>query len=79
MTIRHLKAAGAALWMLGVFVFFVQASRSLSTPDGIAMAALTILPPIFLWFWFNDPTPTLSESIQEARNAPPLRRPVIRD
>lgn len=45
----------------------------------IVMASLAILPPILLWFWWNDPTPTLSESIQEARNGPPKRSPTRRD
>lgn len=75
----HMKAAAAAVWMVAVFVFFVQASRSPTLPDGIAKAALTILPPVLLWFWWNDPTPTMSESIQEARNSPSPRPPLRRD
>jgi hypothetical protein len=69
MTLRLMKASAAALWSLGVFVFFLLAWRSASMPDGIALAALAILPPIVLWFWWNDPEPTMSESIQEVRNA----------
>jgi hypothetical protein len=48
-------------------------------PYGIAIAALAILPPILLWFWWNDPGPTMSESIHEARNAVSPRAPVRRD
>jgi hypothetical protein len=74
-----MKASGAGLWILGVFVFFVLASRGLSMPGGIAIAALAILPPILLWFWWNDPEPTMSESIHEVRNGASSRAPVSRD
>jgi hypothetical protein len=69
MTLRLMKASAAALWILGVFVFFVMVSRGTSMPNGIAIAAIAILPPILLWFWWNDPEPTMSESIHEVRDA----------
>jgi hypothetical protein len=70
MLLRHTKAAAAGLWMLGVLAFFVQVSQSSWLPEGIATAALAFLPPILLWFWWNDPAPTMSESIHEVRNGP---------
>jgi hypothetical protein len=75
MTLRLMKASGAALWILGVFVFFVL-TRNASMPNGVVMAALAIIPPILLWFWWNDPEPTMSESIHEARDS---RAPARRD
>jgi hypothetical protein len=77
MTLRLMKASGAALWILGVLVFFVL-TRNASMPGGIVMAALAILPPILLWFWWNDPEPTMSESIHEVRDSV-SRAPVRRD
>jgi hypothetical protein len=77
MTLRLMKASGAALWILGVFVFFVL-TRNASMPGGIVMAALAIIPPILLWFWWNDPEPTMSESIHEVRDSG-SRAPVRRD
>jgi hypothetical protein len=69
MTLRLMKASAAVLWTLGVLVVFFLASRGASMPDGIAILALAILPPILLWFWWNDPEPTMSESIHEVRDA----------
>jgi hypothetical protein len=70
MTLRLMKASAAGLWILGVFVFFVLVSRGASSmPNGIAIAAVAILPPILLWFWWNDPEPTMSQSIHEVRDA----------
>lgn len=48
-------------------------------PDGIAIAALAILPPVLLWFWWHDPEPTMSESIHEVRDAPSSRAPRSRN
>lgn len=79
MTLRLMKASAASLWILGVFAFFVLVWRNASMPDGIALAALAILPPILLWFWWNDPEPTMSESIQEVRNAASSRASRSRD
>lgn len=79
MTLRLEKASAAVLWILGVFLFFVLAARSVSMPDGTAIAALAILPPILLWFWWNDPEPTMSESIHEVRNAASSRGRGSRD
>jgi hypothetical protein len=42
------------------------------------MALIGIVPPIVLWLWWNDPSPTMSESIQEARNGPARRNTGIR-
>jgi hypothetical protein len=80
MTLRLMKASAAASWFLAaVFVFFVLASRGTALPNGIVIAAIAILPPILLWFWWNDPEPTMSESIHEARDAASSRAPVNRD
>jgi hypothetical protein len=79
MTLRLMKASASVLWILAVFVFFVLASRGLSMSDGTVIAAIAILPPILLWFWWNDPEPTMSESINEVRNPGSSRAPGSRD
>lgn len=79
MTLRFEKAPAAVLWIVGVFVFFVLTARSVSMPDGTAIAALAILPPILLWFWWNDPEPTMSESIHAVRSAASSRGSGSRD
>jgi hypothetical protein len=74
-----MKASAAVLWILGVVMFFVLTSRGASMSNGIAIAALAILPPILLWFWWNDPEPTLSESIHEVRDSASSRAQARRD
>jgi hypothetical protein len=79
MTVRLMKGSAAAIWILGVVMFFFLTSRGVSMPDGIAVVALAILPPILLWFWWNDPEPTMSESIHEVRDGAVSRAPARRD
>lgn len=79
MTPRLMKLSATVLWILGVSVLFALAWRSASMPDGTAIAAIAILPPILLWFWWNDPEPTMSQSIHEVRDAAGSRAPVSRD
>jgi hypothetical protein len=77
MSLQHMKAALAVVWLVGALVFF-RAALFPSVMDGFLIAAIGIVPPIVLWLWWNDPSPTMSESIQEARNGPPRRNPGIR-
>lgn len=74
MSLLNMKALLAVAWLFGTFVFLALALRVPSVSDGMVIAAVAILPPIILWFWWNDPSPTMSESIHEARNSPTIRR-----
>jgi hypothetical protein len=68
---QQVKLALAAVWML-LAVVAVAASGYLRSPSDIVMlAALALAPPAAMWFWWNDPAQTLSESIQAvSRNDP---------
>jgi hypothetical protein len=79
MTFRLMKVSATVLWMVGVFVFFALVSRGASMPDGVVMAALAILPPILLWFWWHDPEPTMSQRIHDVRDGASSRAPARRD
>jgi hypothetical protein len=80
MTPHLMKASTVASWILGIFLFFAAASRAASSiPYGIALETLGMLTALLLWFWWNDPEPTLSESIHEVRNAASPRAPVSFD
>jgi hypothetical protein len=78
MTRRPINAPPAGLWILAVFAFVVV-SRGAVMPDGVVLAVIGIVPPILFWFWWNDPEPTMSQSIHEVRNGASSRRPVNRD
>jgi hypothetical protein len=79
MTPRLIKISATALWIVGVFAFFALASQGTSMPGGGAMAALAILPPILLWFWWHDPEPTMSQRIHDVRDSASSRAPARRD
>jgi hypothetical protein len=64
---QQVKLALAAGWVL-LAVAIVAALGYLRSPsDFLMLAALAVAPPAAMWFWWNDPAPTLSESIQAAR------------
>ena len=64
---QQVKLALAAGWML-LAVVVVAALGYLRSPSDILMlAALALGPPAAMWFWWNDPAQTLSESIQAVR------------
>lgn len=61
---QQVKLALAAVWML-MAVVTIAASGYLRSPSDIVMlAALALAPPAAMWFWWNDPAQTLSETIR---------------
>jgi hypothetical protein len=68
---QQVKLALSAVWIL-LAVVVVAASGYLRSPsDILTLAALALAPPAALWFWWNDPAQTLSESIKAvSRNDP---------
>ena len=69
---QQVKLALAAGWML-LAVVIIAASGSLrSTSDVLMLAALAVAPAAAIWFWWNDPAQTLSQTIQAVvrRNDP---------
>jgi hypothetical protein len=66
---QQVKLALAAVWML-LAVVIIAASGYLnlrSTSDVLMLAALAVAPPAAMWFWWNDPGQTVSQSIQAVR------------
>jgi hypothetical protein len=46
----------------------VATAQVTSNIDRMAMAIVGIMPPLALWFWWNEPAQTMSESIHAVRN-----------
>jgi hypothetical protein len=68
---QQMKLVIAAVWML-LSVVVVAALGYLRSPSDIVMlAALALAPPAAMWFWWNDPAQTLSESIHAVRGNDP--------
>jgi hypothetical protein len=65
MQLQRIKMVVAALWVLTVVAIAIVVD--LSWAGGIALAAVGSLPPLALLLMWNDPSPTMSESINRAR------------
>jgi hypothetical protein len=65
MQLVSIKAIFAMLWVAAVSIAGIAGNvRSLS--GWAVLAGLAILPPLFMLWWWNDPRPTMSETIREA-------------
>ena len=66
MKLENIKAGIALVW---VGLACATAARlDIGSPSGWTLfAAAAALPPLAMWRLWNDPSPTLSESINQAR------------
>jgi hypothetical protein len=64
---QQVKLALAAVWMFLAIVIVAASGYLKSTSDVLMLAALALAPPAAVWFWWNDPAQTLSQSIQAVR------------
>ena len=66
MGIRQIKSSVAVVWVLAATVIGLIAG--VTSPGGlVALAALGLLPPLALLLLWNDPSQSMSESIQQGR------------
>jgi ABC-type nickel/cobalt efflux system permease component RcnA len=66
MKLQHTKATLTAIWVLAMLAFASPANTT-SISEWTTLAALTVIPPIALWLFWNDPAQSMSESIHRAR------------
>jgi hypothetical protein len=66
MGLTQMKRAFAVVWVLSVAVVGIVAGVR-STGGLVALAALGLLPPLALMFFWNEPPETMSESIRGGR------------
>jgi hypothetical protein len=64
---QQVKLALAATWVLLAVVAVAALGYLRSPSDVVMLAALALAPPAAMWFWWNDPVQTLSESIHAVR------------
>ena len=64
---QHVKLMLAAVWMVLAVVIVAALGYLRSPSDVLLLAALALAPPAAMWFWWNDPAETMSESIHAAR------------
>ena len=66
MGLRKIKSTVAVVWVLAAIVVGLVAG--VTSPGGLAaLAALGLLPPLALLLLWNDPSQSMSESIQQGR------------
>ena len=66
MGLRKTKSTVAAVWVLVAVVVGLVAGVT-STGGLVLLAALGLLPPLALLLLWNDPSQSMSESIQQGR------------
>lgn len=64
---QHVKLAFAAMCMMLAIAVAAALGYLRSPSDALILAVFAVAPPAAMWFWWNDPDQTLSESIQAAR------------
>jgi hypothetical protein len=66
MTKEDAKVALTGIWILAI-VAIAYGGNTTSTSSWIALVSLTLIPPMAIWRFWNDPQGSMSESMQEAR------------
>jgi hypothetical protein len=67
MKLPQIRIGLAVLWLFTI-IMVVGSPRTMSITDLIALTVFGILPPLAIWFWWHEPSPTLSESIHQVRD-----------
>ena len=65
MQLQRIKVGLSALWVFTIVGIAI--ALDVSWAGGTALLALGALPPLALLLLWNDPRPTMSESINDAR------------
>lgn len=71
MQLQHMKVLFATVWVILVIAIMVGTGHVTSMSDRLTLGLLAVLPPLAMWFWWNDPARTMSESIHEVRDLGP--------
>lgn len=75
MQLRVIKATFAVAWIFAA-VGIMVGSDHLTLTDRLTLGLLAIVPPVAMWFWWNEPI-RASENIHDARDergGPPDKR-----
>jgi hypothetical protein len=67
MSLHEIKMSAASLWVLIATVIAIALAVDMSWTKGLILAGLGLVPPLVILLLWNEPTPTMSESINKAR------------
>lgn len=80
MTLQQIKLTLAVIWVLAAVMALAGTAHITSITDRIALGIFGLLPPLAMWFWWHDPSQTMSESIHKVRDSERApRRPASTD
>lgn len=65
MTLQRIKMAGSAMWVL--IAMLIAIAVDMSWTRGVLIASFGLLPPLAVLLLWNEPSRTMSESINDAR------------
>ena len=68
MRLQQIKAIVAVVWVLAVVAIMVGSGHLTSLGDRLTLALLAVVPPVAMWFWWNDPVRTMSQNIHDVRD-----------
>jgi hypothetical protein len=74
MQLQQIKVIIAVGWVLAVVAIMVGSGHLTSLSDRLTLGLLAVVPPVAMWFWWNDPVRTMSQNIHQARD----ERPAVR-
>jgi hypothetical protein len=68
MQLQQIKAIVAVVWVLAVVAIMVGSGHLASLGDRLTLGLLAVVPPIAMWFWWNEPVRTMSQNIHDVRD-----------
>jgi hypothetical protein len=69
MQLQLIKVVLGVVWAFAAVGIMVGADH-LTLIDRLTLGFLAVVPPVAMWFWWNDPIPTMSENIHDVRDEP---------
>ena len=67
MNLQQIKMSVSALWVVIATVIAIALAVDLSWTNGLMLAGFGLIPPLAILLLWNEPAPTMSESINDAR------------
>lgn len=67
MNLQQIKMSVSALWVVIATVIAIALAVDLSWTKGLMLAGFGLIPPLAILLLWNEPAPTMSESINDAR------------
>lgn len=67
MNLQQIKMSVSALWVVIATVIAIALAVDMSWTKGLMLAGFGLIPPLAILLLWNEPAPTMSESINDAR------------